>query len=62
MTAVIMGLVFIALGGWGFVQWFPEVLGVIKGFGSISLIVGGIVAVIAGMSSFKTTRPDAPKE
>jgi hypothetical protein len=65
MTAVIVGLAFVAAGLWGFVNWFPAVLFVLKGFGSISLIIGGVVAVLAGVSSMKiqkAARPDAPKE
>jgi len=62
MTAVIVGLGFIVLGIFGFVHWFVEVLAVLKGFGSLSLIVGGLVAVIAGLSSFRPSRPNAPKE
>jgi hypothetical protein len=62
MIAVIVGVVFVLLGIWGAVAWFPEVLVIVKGFGSVSLIIGGVVAVIAGMSSLKSMRPNAPKE
>jgi hypothetical protein len=62
MIAVIVGSAFIALGVWGVFEWFSEVLIILKGFGSVSLILGGIVAVIAGMSSMKSVRSDVPKE
>lgn len=62
MIAVIVGAAFIALGAWGIFRWFADVLIIIKGFGSVSLIIGGVVAVIAGMSSMKSVRSDVPKE
>ena len=48
MLHIIIGLFFIALGVWGiFDEWY-YVLDCLKGGGSLLLLVGGLLAIIAG--------------
>lgn len=58
MTAVVIGIIFIVLGLWGLVSWLSSFIEVLQGLGPISLLVGGVMALIAGMSSLKTRRRD----
>lgn len=61
MTAVLVGLVFIAGGLWGIARWFPDFMATLRGIGPVSILIGGVVAVIAGLSSFRGGRVDEPK-
>lgn len=56
MVAVVVGLTFISLGAWGLLVWFDEFLFTVKGWGPISLILGGLIAIIMGISSFRAVR------
>ncbi len=47
--AVIIGILFIAIGIGGLVSWFPDFLSVLRGLGPISILLGGIVALVAGI-------------
>lgn len=60
MMAILIGLVFIALGAWGLFIWFPEFIFVMKGFLSVSLFLGGLISVIAGFASFRPPRSNGP--
>lgn len=62
MTAIIVGLTFILFGAWGMVRWFPELLTVLRGFGSLALFLGGITSLIAGISLFQNSRSNEKKE
>ena len=53
MLAVVVGLIFAVIGLWGMVTWWPDFLIVMKGFLPLMLICGGLLAMIAGMSSIK---------
>ncbi|MCG3205408.1 MAG: hypothetical protein KCHDKBKB_02129 [Elusimicrobia bacterium] len=55
MTAVVIGCVFIFLGGWGLLYWFQDFLTLIRGLGPISVLVGGLIALVAGISSFRAS-------
>lgn len=59
MTAILVGVVFIILGLWGAVRWMQDLLVVLRGLGPISLFMGGIVAVVAGVSSLRPPRADS---
>lgn len=56
MTSIIIGFGFIAAGLWGLAVWFQDFVMVLKGIIPISVLLGGIVAVAAGVSSFQTRR------
>lgn len=58
MTAVVIGVVFIFLGGWGLIHWFSDFLVVLRGFGPISVFLGGLVAVMSGIASFRGSSTD----
>lgn len=53
MTTLILGLGSIALGVFGITHWLPEFLVFLKGMLPLSFICGGVVAVLAGISSLK---------
>ena len=58
MTAIVVAAIFVLLGGWGLVEWFPELVIVAKGFLPVSLVIGGVVAVVAGVSALRPARVD----
>jgi hypothetical protein len=58
MTSILIGVVFIVAGAWGCVHWSHDLLVVLRGLGSISLLVGGVVALIAGVGSLQPRRKD----
>jgi len=51
MLAVILGLIFVAAGGFGVFVWYGDFLVVIKGLMPFTLAVGGVISVIAGVTS-----------
>jgi len=56
MIAVLVGLVFVVLGAWGIARWFGEFLLVMRGIGPVSVLLGGLVAVVTGFSSLQPRR------
>jgi hypothetical protein len=56
MVAVLVGLLFIVGGLWGVVRWFPDFMVMLKGFGPVSILIGGVVAFITGIASFQSRR------
>jgi hypothetical protein len=53
MLAVIVGLVFVALGLWGVIAWWTSFLVILKGLVPVMLACGGLLAVIAGVTSIR---------
>jgi len=53
MLAVIVGLIFVILGIWGVIAWWPLFLIVIKGFIPVMIACGGLLSVIAGATSIR---------
>lgn len=53
MLAVIVGLIFMALGLWGVISWWPSFMIVLKGLVPIMIVCGGFLAVIAGVTSIR---------
>ena len=53
MTSVLFGLAFILFGVWGMNAWFGDLLLVLRGLAPLSLFLGGVVALIVGLSSFR---------
>lgn len=58
MLSILVGLVFIALGISGILAWFPDFLVMLRGFGPLSLLLGGIVAAIMGFASLMRRSTD----
>jgi hypothetical protein len=58
MTSLIVGVGAIALSVWGLLHWRAEFVLVMKGFLPFCLLMGGLVAVIAGVSAlFSRPKP-----
>jgi hypothetical protein len=53
MGALIGGLVAVALGVWGILLWTSDFLTVIKGSVPLMIALGGLLAVIAGITTMK---------
>jgi len=53
MVALIIGLIVVVLGVIGIVTWFPDFVLVLKGSVPAMLICGGLLAIIAGITSIK---------
>jgi predicted membrane channel-forming protein YqfA (hemolysin III family) len=62
MTAVSVGIVFVLMGLFGLVVWLHEVLFVLKGFLPLVLCVSGIVALMAGVSTFGQKKSNAAEK
>jgi len=53
MLAVIVGLVFAVIGLWGMVAWWPDFIIVVKGSVPALLLIGGILAIVAGATAIR---------
>jgi F0F1-type ATP synthase assembly protein I len=53
MLAVITGLAFIVLGLWGILGWWAEFVKFLQGSVPFMLFVGGLLAVVAGVTSIR---------
>ena len=62
MISVLVGAVFVILGGAGIAFWFSDFLMVIRGFGPVSLFLGGLVALLTGFSSLRPRRRSNEEE
>ena len=51
MLAVILGLVFVIAGGFGVFVWRADFINVLKGLLPFLFFMGGIISVIAGVTS-----------
>jgi hypothetical protein len=56
MIAVLVGLVFVVAGAWGIARWFSDFVLVVRGLGPVSVLLGGLVAVVTGFSSLQPRR------
>jgi hypothetical protein len=56
MIAVLVGLIFVVAGAWGIARWFPDFIIVVRGLGPVSVLLGGLVAVVTGFSSLQPRR------
>lgn len=54
MTAIFVGLSFVVVGIWGMMRWFPDFLIFARGLLPFSLFLGGVMALIAGVSSLQS--------
>lgn len=62
MTAIFVGIIFVVGGAWGLIRWFPDFLIVARGLFPLSLLMGGVMAVIAGIGSLQSRRSDGDKK
>lgn len=53
MLSIILGLLTVGIGGYGIYIWFGDFLGVAKGILPLSFVCGGIISILAGISSLK---------
>lgn len=53
MVALIIGLIVVVLGVFGIVTWFGDFILVLKGSVPAMLICGGLLAIVAGITSIK---------
>lgn len=51
--AVITGLAFVVLGLWGMIGWWSDFVTFLRGSVPFMLCIGGLLAVIAGVTSIK---------
>jgi hypothetical protein len=56
--AIVVGIVFIALGLIGSLRWFNNILLVAKGLGPVILLISGVIAVVVGIASLGARRGD----
>lgn len=61
MLALLIGLVFVAGGLWGLFSWWGDFLTVARGLFPILFAVGGLIAVIAGVTGLSEQGP-TPEE
>jgi hypothetical protein len=62
MASLIAGFGAIAVAVWGLLRWRAEFLSVMKGFLPFCLLLGGLVAVIAGATALFSTPAKAPDD
>lgn len=53
MGALIGGLIAVALGVWGIVSWFKDFGMVIRGSVPLMVALGGLLSIIAGITTMK---------
>ena len=56
MIAVLVGLIFVVIGAWGIARWFSDFIMVMRGLGPVSVLLGGLVAMVTGFSSLQPRR------
>lgn len=62
MLAILVGILFIALGFYGVSLWVDDFMVVVRGFMPFMFAVGGIIAVVAGISSIKDRADKSQKK
>ena len=62
MLSLLVGLITVGLSLWGIALWREEFLLVMKGFLPLCFLMGGVVAVIAGISSLVGKPPEDPEK
>ena len=53
MISLLVGLVTVAAGLWGIFFWSSDLLIVLKGALPVMILMGGLVAVVAGISALR---------
>jgi hypothetical protein len=62
MVSAVFGVILSALGLWGVFRWSAELVQFLKGMFPISLVFAGVIAIVAGISSFSTKTPPGAKK
>lgn len=63
LVAILIGLALMALGLWGAVAWWPEVLGFLKALVALLAVLTGLGIFVFGLSELRpeeTVRAPAP--
>ncbi|MBI3012422.1 MAG: hypothetical protein HYY63_02235 [Elusimicrobia bacterium] len=53
MISILIGLLTVCLGAFGAAIWFPQLIFMLKGLLPISMVCGGLIAILAGISSLR---------
>ncbi|MCK9582381.1 MAG: hypothetical protein M0Q46_01985 [Endomicrobiales bacterium] len=53
MLAILVGILFIVAGCLGVLVWASDFIVVVRGFMPFMIAIGGIISVVAGISSIK---------
>lgn len=61
MLAIVVGLLFVSAGFWGIIKWWPFFFSVIKGLGPFMILVGGLLAVVAGFTGIRDSSKNNKK-
>jgi len=56
MTAIFVGIAFIVFGVWGIINWFQAFIFFVEGVVPLSLLLGGLISMIAGIASVQARR------
>lgn len=62
MMSLIIGVVTVGLSVWGLVAWRAEFFFLLKGLLPVCFLMGGLMAVVAGIASFGGKRAAAPDD
>jgi hypothetical protein len=57
MLSIVVGVGVVVVSGWFMIQWKYDLFMVMRGMLPISFFIGGLIAVIAGLSSLKKPEP-----
>ena len=58
MVSAFVGLVVVFFSVWGMVRWHQDLLVVLRGLLPLSFLFGGVVALIAGLTSMQEVKGD----
>ena len=53
MISLLVGLVTVAVGLWGVAHWFDRLIFVLKGTLPLMMVMGGMVAILSGISALR---------
>jgi hypothetical protein len=58
MLSALIGMAVAVVSLWGMWRWRVDLIAVVRGFFPLCFFLGGVVAVIAGISSLNRTEPE----
>jgi hypothetical protein len=58
MLAIVVGLMFAGIGVWGVAVWYSDFIVVVRGIVPVLLFCGGMLSVVAGITSLKDQSDD----
>jgi xanthosine utilization system XapX-like protein len=62
MMSLVCGLIALAAGVYGMIQWHQALLQVLKGAGPLCVALAGLVAIVVGLASLSPTRTSSVLE